>query len=669
LGGLDRTLFVIGLLIYLMTRFIALEDYPIYFFTDEAVQTVRAADFIRDGFRGYDGVLLPTFFQNNGLYILGTSVYAQVLPYLLFGKSVFVTRAVPAFISLLAAVWIGWLMRDVFKSQYWWVSPLLLSATPIWFLHSRTAFEHSLLVTFYAGFLYFYYLYRVKNPKYLYLALVMGALAFYSYMPGQIILVTSGILLLIVDSRYHCRNWSNSLKGAGVLLVVALPLIRFLVEHPTEFVDRLASYGSYLIGSTTVSHKIAQYFLEYVSGLNPYYWFFPHNEGLVRHYMHGYGHIYWALFPVFLMGLLVLVKRHVRDAKAHPVLIALLSAPSGAAVIELGANRAMVIVIPVVILSVLGIEAVLQSLQARRAVSTLAVSMGLFMAMALFNLHMLNDALKNGPFWSNEYGLYGMQYGAQAVFGEITDYLEADSEVEIHLSPSWANGTDVMARFFLPDPLPVQLVSIDSFITEIHEITDDHVFIMLVDEYHLAVESGMFADLRVEKEIPYPDGTTGFMFVRLRYVDNVHEIYAARHGKRWTPVSEVVEVDGVMESVSYSPLDMGSVRDLFDGDPNTLIRTLEANPLVVTIEFSEPRRLEAVALRIGGNPSNVRVTVESPEDGHPVTLAEAFEGVPDPRTVELSFEAILAMSVALELENTVDAGRAAHVHLWELTLR
>ena len=50
----DLLLFLLALLIYALTRFIQLEDFPIYFFTDEAVQTILASVFVRDGLHGYD---------------------------------------------------------------------------------------------------------------------------------------------------------------------------------------------------------------------------------------------------------------------------------------------------------------------------------------------------------------------------------------------------------------------------------------------------------------------------------------------------------------------------------------------------------------------------------------------------------------------------------------
>jgi len=67
--------------------------FPIYFFTDEAVQTVLAADFIRDHFVNYAHEFLPTYFPNSSFYNLSVSVYLQIVPYLLLGRSIFVTRA------------------------------------------------------------------------------------------------------------------------------------------------------------------------------------------------------------------------------------------------------------------------------------------------------------------------------------------------------------------------------------------------------------------------------------------------------------------------------------------------------------------------------------------------------------------------------------------------
>ena len=132
-ASLPAVLFALSLLVYLATRLIRLADFPIYFFTDEAAQTMLAADLVRDGLRGWEGDFLPTYFKNGSYYNLSASVYLQVLPYLLFGKSVLVTRGVSVFVSLLAPVSVGVTLRDFIKIPYWWSGTLLLSIAPAWF--------------------------------------------------------------------------------------------------------------------------------------------------------------------------------------------------------------------------------------------------------------------------------------------------------------------------------------------------------------------------------------------------------------------------------------------------------------------------------------------------------------------------------------------------------
>ncbi len=76
---LGTWLFILALAIYLLTRLIRLPDFPIYFFTDEAIQTQQAADLMANGFRNAEGTLLPTYFENGGQCNLSLSVYVQVL--------------------------------------------------------------------------------------------------------------------------------------------------------------------------------------------------------------------------------------------------------------------------------------------------------------------------------------------------------------------------------------------------------------------------------------------------------------------------------------------------------------------------------------------------------------------------------------------------------------
>src|SRR3989304_260031 len=144
-SAIDKRLFFLSLAVFAVTRLIGIEDFPIYFFTDEAANTVLAAEFLPNG--------LP------------------------------------------AAV--GLTLRDVFHTRLAWLGVLLLVITPAWFLHSRTAFETSLYVSMFAWFVYFYLRYRSGHVSAMFPAVVFGALAFYSYNTGQAGLVLCALLLVV----------------------------------------------------------------------------------------------------------------------------------------------------------------------------------------------------------------------------------------------------------------------------------------------------------------------------------------------------------------------------------------------------------------------------------------------------------------------------------------
>lgn len=665
---LGTPLFGLSLLTYLSTRLVGLVNFPIYFFTDEAVNTVLAADFVRDHFHNYDGDLFPTFFINGGQYNLGPSVYLQIIPYLIAGKSVWVTRGTAALATLIAAISVSLALRGIFNIRFWWAGALVLSVIPAWFLHSRTAFETSLMVSFYAAFLFFYLLYRYRRaPGYLYIALVFGALTFYTYSPGQMVMLVSGVLLFISDIRFHLKNWRTGLIGGGVLLLLALPYIRFILTRGSANYQHLALLGSYLISDISLLGKVQRFTLEYLKGLNPAYWFLPNTVDLSRHLMKGYGHLSWFTFPFALIGLGSCLK-HFRSSAHRAVIIALLAAPSGAALVQLGITRALVMVIPLAILITLGLSIVLEWL-IQRAWSRVVLSVGLFGLLTGYNIFMLRDALVNGPTWYTHYGLSGMQYGASQVFGEIKAYLVRSPDTKIILTPTWANGTDVVARFFLPDNSNASLGGIDGYIFEHKPLDANTLFILTPEEYQRMLDSKKFTDVKIEKVMAYPDGSPGFYFLRFRYVDQIDAILAAEKEARRALISQDVVVAGRPAVVRYSMLDMGSITNLFDGNPDTLARTLEANPMVVELSFPQPRSLRGITLRVGGTATEVKVSLQMPGNGQPMVYDQTFAQTPENKNASIDFGGIYPVTLMhLEVKSIYD-GEPAHVHLWEMTLR
>lgn len=639
--------FAAAAVVYLVVRLIRLADFPIYFFTDEAMQTLLASDLVQAGFRDHLGHYFPTYLLNVYYFNLSTTVYAQVIPYLLLGKSVILTRAVAVALTVPGALAIGLALRQVFHLQRAWIGILLLSIAPAWFLHSRTAFETSAMVSFYACFLYFYLLYRCRAPAYLYLAAVFAALAFYSYASGQIVVTLTVILLGLIDLRYH---WAHRRTVARVLLLGALlaaPFVRFTLQQPEEVANALRARASVWTQDLPFLEKVRQSAVSYLGALSPAYWFIPNTTDLPRHVMLGYGHLSLWTLP-FALGGLAIAVRNWRSPAHRVVLVAALAAPSAAAAAGVGITRVLSFIVPAVWLTAFGLAAALA--WASRRIPAAAVGAGLFVLLAGVNVLMLRDSLVNGPTWFDDYGLDGMQYGAQQVFGAIDEILDEAPETEIHLSPSWANGSDVLARFFLSPEAPVIVENADGYLAEKRELTDRMLFILTPEEYDRAVASRILTGIHIERILPFPNGRPGFYFVRMRYSSQADALLAQAEAERLRPVVDTVQLDGQPVQVTHPLFDIGPTDQMFDGDPGTLVRTYEANPARIVLDFSRPRSLTSLSLTLGFREASLTVRLYASPQAQPSTYSAEYRDLGDTPTIEMDFPGAPSAVSRMEIE-------------------
>lgn len=665
IGSLPSLLFGLALIIYLAVRLIGLTEFPIYFFTDEAVQTVLAADLVRDGFHGYDGVFLPTYFENAWLFNLSLSVYAQVIPYMLFGKSVFVTRATSVLLGMTGAVAIALILRDCFRLKHWWAGVLVFSAVPAWFLHSRTAFETVIFVALMAWMLYFYLRYRQGQPNFLYAAVAFGGLAFYSYRGGQLVLIGFAGALFLLDLRYHYRHRRTVLGGLLLALIFTLPYMRFQLDHREETYFHLRMLDTYWLYDLPLRAKISRFIEIYLSALDPRFWLAPEGRELNRHVMKGYGHISPLMAPLLLTGFVLslfnLDKPHYRAT----LTLALFS-PLGAALVGVGITRVLIFVLPATMFTTVGISALLARITKARLEPSAAWLT--FAVLVFFNSYMLWDALKNGPTWFQDYGLGGMQYGARQVFHTAEELIQEDPERTVYVSSTWANGTDILLRFFIPDGSPAYIGNADGFLDQLMELNDFMFFILTAEEFQELVESPKVSDVEIHDSIGLPNGRTGFYVVTFGYSDRARSIFAEEQQEREIPREGTTTWEGQTVNVSYPYLDMGGLHHIFDDDPFTLARVHSANPAIFTITFEEPTALAGIRLTTGSMDMQLSVEIQSEHDPDPLRFEETYMDLPDDPTVSLSFGETIDEILEMRIEIlSLIPGDPFKIHLRELS--
>ena len=672
----DAHLFMLGSALYLVTRLVGLARFPIYFFCDEAVQATLADGLLHHGFRSAYGVLLPLFLRNDQQFSLSLTVYLQIPAVALFGMTVLGTRVTSVIVGFLAVPALAVIARG-FGLRSWWVSPFVLASIPAWFLHSRTAFEVPEMVAFYTCFLATYLLYRYRSPRYAALAIGFGGATFYAYMNGQGLMLATGLLLLVSDFGYHrtqLRQRRVVLPAAVTLAFVVAPFLRELTLHPSGTSSHLRLLNSYWYQDLSLPGKLSAFWHTYRRGLNPWYWFSPTGSpDLARHIMKGMGHVWWPLLPFVLVGLAVCLMNW-RSSRHRLVLIALVSAPFSAAMVEVVVTRALVTVVPIAILACLGIEQVLRRIpRPDWRVASLSL---IAVALAGLTVGMTRNALANGPVWFDNYGLYGMQWGAPQVFQEIDARLRLDDGLRVVVSPSWANNPNAFVPFFLGADrrARVSFYDVHEYLVRFTPIADDTLLVLSAEDYADARRSDKFDLPDPEFVIAWPDGRPGFYFVRPRYVADVEQRFEADRVERARLLTDDVTVDGQVVSVQHPALDIGQIQDAFDGDGETLARGLSANPFVLELAFPSPRPVSQVELVTQRMELRLVVVLRGPDGQELLRSETTHEGMGKHPTVTVRLPVgadgkhVVASSVRLELEDLASLD-VAHVHVFELTLR
>ncbi len=284
---------------------------------------------------------------------------------------------------------------------------------------------------------------------------------------------------------------------------------------------------------------------------------------------------------------------------------------------------------------------------------------------------MTRAALRDGPTWFSDYGIYGTQWGAPQLFAAIDEELESHRRRHVVMSPTWANDPDAFVAFFLDaeQASRVEMASIFSFLQAPRPIVPDVVVVLPDDEYRIAQASDKL-ELETLRVIYLPDGKPGFHFLRVGYVPDATARFEADRQARLTLVESTVSVGGEELQVRHSTLDMGETPNAFDGDVATLVRGAEANPFSVEVIFPTPRSLKTVAVTTGSMDMALRTQVWPAGGGEPWVLDQTLSELADDPRIEVPLPGSLPPTarVRFDIRNIHD-GDVTHVHLRELDWR
>ena len=267
--------------------------------------------------------------------------------------------------------------------------------------------------------------------------------------------------------------------------------------------------------------------------------------------MKGWGNLWLPTLPFAAAGLIRALVC-LREPAYRALLMLTAAAPLGAAAVEMELPRSLVVVVPLTVLTALGLDAVLAPLAAR--LRPAAVGFGVLALLATINVALLTDALRNGATWYRDYGLYGLQYGGAQVTDAVRDELRrAEPDEQFAISSTWANARNVVVAFFLPEEPRVRVENLGPLLTERYADLERTAFVLTPPELEQVMRSPLFEPVRPFRTVELPDGKPGFQFVRLRYTPRAPALLAAAAAARRRPVTEALRIGGVVPSSPTRP--------------------------------------------------------------------------------------------------------------------
>jgi hypothetical protein len=182
------------------------------------------------------------------------------------------------------------------------------------------------------------------------------------------------------------------LRALPVVLLLAIPYLRFRLQMGAEHTNLLRLFDSYWLRDLPLGEKVRTALGYYTYGLSPGYWFLRNTHDGARHVMDGYGNLMSWTLP-FAVGGLGLTLWRIRAPEYRVLLVPLLAVPLGGVVVDVGITRVLPFVLPATLLTALAIDALAGIVLGAPA---FLLALRVFTALPASTC-TVGDSLANGP--------------------------------------------------------------------------------------------------------------------------------------------------------------------------------------------------------------------------------------------------------------------------------
>ncbi|MBI4201165.1 MAG: glycosyltransferase family 39 protein [Chloroflexi bacterium] len=441
----------LGLILLLAAgvRVYDLRNNPPGFFADEAAIGYNAYTILTSGRDEY-GSYFPVFFRSFGEYKFPVFIYGTVPFIALLGLTEEAVRMTATVFGTLTVLAVFLLASAMFDRRTALMSAFLLAITP-WHIHySRIGFElisFPLLLTL-GLFLLFA---GLRRPRLLVLAAGAFALTFYTYGAAWIIApLTLGMLALLYGKRV-LANPRPALLGLLAFSVLLIPLaVHIASGHGQTRLGQTSILNLGLRPSETAA-RFSQFYRSYFS--LDFLLRKGDNSFITRHFLPGYGHLFWFQLPLVLIGAGFMLWKRRREGILFLWLV--LVYPLSGALSDMSPISSRTILGPVVLAVLAGYGAAQLAsafpwrLRVTQRYGPLVVFGALTVLGALGLASYLPEYHRNYPNRSADF--WGWQYGPREIVGY---FKKVEAGYDDLVMVGEFNAPEIFFKFYAPEGCP-----------------------------------------------------------------------------------------------------------------------------------------------------------------------------------------------------------------------
>ena len=317
-------LLVISLLVA-AAYFVEVPKNPVGFFVDEASIAYNAHTISSRGVDEY-GKTFPLYFRAFGEYKSPVYIYALAAIFKFTGPSILVARMFSAVLGLATALLLGLLALRITGRRLTGLMVFIAAGlTPWLFEVSRLVFEVALFPGLLVIFLLLLHAASRRGewswPIPAGLGLLLGLMV-YTYSGGRLLAPLLSLGLLFFITR---RRWRAVVLTFVVFGFTLLPMAVFTLRHPEALGERF-KYVTYIKPGDTNTQIAARFVQNYIQNFSARSWLLK-GDPEPRHHLPGMGSMLVGTTILALIGLLVIVLRHRREAWWRFVLYGLAVSP------------------------------------------------------------------------------------------------------------------------------------------------------------------------------------------------------------------------------------------------------------------------------------------------------------------------------------------------------